>query len=158
VLHREKCTVCVCVQINIIYFKYHNISNIIYFKYYIISLYTCKYITSSPQALNFIEYILNFSECSILVKSIKLKQKFGLLSKFDFSLIQLYNILEEKMNSSFEYMIVSNTCDDIYFKTIIKNIFFVKENYYLKKRKINWVIAFLGSRMIFFSVYKLILS
>jgi len=28
----------------------------------------------------------------------------------------------------------SNTCDE-YFKTIIKNIFFVGENYYLKKEK-----------------------
>jgi len=53
--------------------------NIIYFKY-IISLYIRKYITSSPQALNLIEYILNFSKCSILIKNIKSKQKFGLLT------------------------------------------------------------------------------
>jgi len=57
-----------CIQINIIYFKY------------IISLYIRKYITSSTQALILIEYILNFSKCSILVKNIKLKQKFGLLT------------------------------------------------------------------------------
>jgi len=50
-----------CIHVNIIYFKY------------IISLYIRKYIISSPQALNFIEYILNFSKCSILVKNIKLK-------------------------------------------------------------------------------------
>jgi len=43
--------------------------NIIYFKYII-----------NSQALNLIEYILNFSKCSILVKNIKLKQKFGLLT------------------------------------------------------------------------------
>jgi len=41
-IHREKCTL--CIQVNIIYFKY------------IISLYIRKYITSSPQALNLIEY------------------------------------------------------------------------------------------------------
>jgi len=29
----------------------------------------------------------------------------------------------------------SNTCDEYIFKTIIKNIFFVEENYYLKKEK-----------------------
>jgi len=53
-----------CIQVNIIYFKY------------IISLYIRKYIISSPQALNLIEYILNFSKCSISIKNIKLKQKF----------------------------------------------------------------------------------
>jgi len=58
-----------CIEVNIIYFKY------------IISLYIRKYITSSPRALNLIEYILNFSKCSILVKNIKLKQKFGLLTR-----------------------------------------------------------------------------
>ncbi|EFN62473.1 hypothetical protein EAG_03708 [Camponotus floridanus] len=47
---------------------------------YIISLYIRKYITSLPQALNFIEYILNFSKCSILVENMKSKQKFGLLT------------------------------------------------------------------------------
>jgi len=46
--------------------------NIIYFNN-IISLYIRKYITSSPQALNLIVYILNFSKCSILVKNIKTK-------------------------------------------------------------------------------------
>jgi len=59
-----------CIQVNIIYVKY------------IISLYniSVKYIISSSQALNLIEYILNFSKCSILIKNIKLKQKFGLLT------------------------------------------------------------------------------
>jgi len=54
----------------------------IYFKY-IISLYIRKYIISSPPALNLIEYILNFSKCGILVKNIKLKQKFGLLTTLE---------------------------------------------------------------------------
>jgi len=48
-----------CIQVNIIYFKY------------IISLYIRKYIMNSSQALNLIEYILNFSKCSFLVKNIK---------------------------------------------------------------------------------------
>jgi len=48
-----------CIQVNITYFKY---------------------IISSPQALNLIEYILNYNKCSILVENIKLKQKFGLLT------------------------------------------------------------------------------
>ncbi|EFN71815.1 hypothetical protein EAG_07566 [Camponotus floridanus] len=34
----------------------------------------------SPQALNLIEYILHSNKCGILVKNIKLKQKFGLLT------------------------------------------------------------------------------
>lgn len=37
---------------------------------------------------------------------------------------------------------------------VIKNIFFVEENYYLKKKK-NKAITFLGSSMIFFSVQKI---
>jgi len=57
-----------CIQVNIIYFKY------------IISLYIRKYITSSSQAF-LIEYILNFSKCSFLVKNIKSKQKFSLVTK-----------------------------------------------------------------------------
>jgi len=62
-VHQEK-----CIQVNIIYFKY------------IASLYIRKYITSSPQALNLIEYILDFTKCNILIKNIKLKQIFGLLT------------------------------------------------------------------------------
>jgi len=68
-------------------------------------------------------------------------------------LIQLYNIFEEKINSSFEYMIMrfSNTCDEYILRLLyqeyifdkyilrllyyIKDIFFVEENYYLKKEK-----------------------
>jgi len=57
-----------CIQVNIIFLKY------------ITSLYIRKYIMNSSQALNLIEYILNFSKCSILVKNVKLKQKFGLLT------------------------------------------------------------------------------
>jgi len=52
-----------CIQVNIIYFKY------------IISLYIRKY-TINIQ----FKYILNFSKCSSLVKNVKLKQKFSVLT------------------------------------------------------------------------------
>jgi len=61
-----------CIQVNIIYFKYNH-------KF----VYPQMCIINSPQALNLIEYILNFSRCSILVKNIKLKQKFGSLTTLD---------------------------------------------------------------------------
>jgi len=52
-------------------------------------------------------------------------------------LIQFYNILEEKINSSFEYMIMrfSNTCDEYILRQYKEYILFVEENYYLKKEK-----------------------
>jgi len=56
-------------------------------------------------------------------------------------LIQFYNILEEKINSSFKYMIMrfSNTCDEHILRLLsrILYIFFVEEKLLFKKGKIN---------------------
>lgn len=51
-------------------------------------------------------------------------------------------------------MSFSKTC--VWRKTIIKKIFFIKGNHYLKGKKVNWLITFLSSKMIFFFVQHLI--
>jgi len=85
------------------------------------------------------KYILSPNKLNISIiqsfKKIKLKQKFDLLLS-NISLIQFYNILHQKINSYFEYMIMSFLkIYDKYFRLLSRKYYFIEDNSYLKKEK-----------------------
>jgi len=83
------------------------------------------------------KYILNPNKLNISIKNIKLKQiQFCLL--LNIFLIQFYNILDQKINFYFEYMIISfSKIYDEYILRLLSRKYSSLKITLLKRRKVN---------------------